>query len=99
MSTWTDFRDKIEGEIEPAIAKGIAFLHTVETLAESEALGDAEQAASAAVIAVENTTGDVEAKALAALEAFGSALLGYAVAIVKKAETSIPAIPTAPVAE
>lgn len=93
MSAWTNFRDSLEDEIEPEIAKGIAFLHAIETLTESEALGDAEKAAEAGVAAAEATVGTIEAKAVAALEAFGSALLGYTIAIVKNAASTPPSTP------
>lgn len=88
MSKWTDIRDKLEAAIEPAIQKGLNFLHAIETLAEDEALGDAEAAAAAGAAAAEAATGGVKDKAIAALEAFGSVLLGDAIVIVKKAAAS-----------
>lgn len=89
MSTWTDFRDSLEADLEPQIAKGIAFLHALETLAEGSAIGDVEAAAIAGVSAGESATGDIDAKLLVAVEAFASALVGYGVTIVKTAASEV----------
>lgn len=94
MSTWTDFRDSLEADLDPEIAKGIAFLHSLETIAEGSEVGDIEASAVAGVAAGEAATGTTEQKLVTALEAFGSALVGYAIAIVKQAENPpAPAVP------
>ena len=74
MSTWTDFRDKVEavGEavIDPVVSKGITFLHDVETLVEQQGPGDVETALGDGSAAFAAAAGTVEAKLLAGLVAY-----------------------------
>lgn len=98
MSAWTNFRNSIEAIVEPEIQEGITFFKTLETLALAEGENKLEAAAVAGYTAAEATPGTFEAKALAALTAFGSALIGSAVMVVKQAETQTEAAVAPPAA-
>lgn len=83
------FLTTLENIFSPAIQEAVNFAHTLEADvegAESEAI---QAAFIAGTAAYEAATGTLEAKALAALEAIGTSLLGEAVTVVKTAAGTV----------
>src|SRR4051812_26569952 len=84
MSAWTTFRNALEAILDPEIAAATTFGQAVLSDIEAAASGNITSAFDNGVAAFETTPGGLEAKAIAALVALGTTLLGYEIAIIKK---------------
>lgn len=98
MSEFTDIRNSIEALFTPAAREAINFVHVLETDAEAVGSADLQAAFISAGAAFSETPGTLEVKALAALTAFGTTLLGETVTVVKEAASQTVAENKAPTA-